>query len=98
LYRLGIVNGESKIVETLLDRKDVYSGIAYNFGSGGFSGLFAENDSTQTEPLKDYSLSIGGFTYIGNEMKSGNSGTTYNNDFTRYGFNAQMAFNRINVF
>ncbi|OGU80169.1 MAG: hypothetical protein A2499_04020 [Stygiobacter sp. RIFOXYC12_FULL_38_8] len=97
-YAGGIVNGESKTIADPSDRKDVYLRLAYQLGDDGLDG---RDTSYQSQDIKDWynSISVGAFTYLGSRDKIQlTNGNTYNNNFSRYGFDVQMQISNLDMY
>jgi hypothetical protein len=91
-YALGVVNGDSKTVESNSDRKDIFGRVAYKFGGMGFDGKFLDNDSSQSDPSRDDSFILGLYGYLGDAQKTTTTGNLYTNNFNRMGIDAQLKF------
>lgn len=96
-YAFGVVNGENKTINDESDEKDVYGRVAVKFGGMGLDGYEEEalTELKQTENWADNSLTVGLYTYHGNNESAK---ADIDNDFNRVGFDLHGNYDRFDAY
>ncbi|MFQ5799624.1 MAG: hypothetical protein ACE5H0_13155 [Bacteroidota bacterium] len=96
-YAAGVVNGEKTTISDATDEKDFYGRLAYKFGGLPLDGFQLEELTSlkQTDNWADNALTLGVYTYQGNDEAAANG---LDNDFHRFGFDLHGNYNRFDLF
>lgn len=111
-YALGVVNGESKVLDDRTDEKDFYGRMAVKFGGLGFDGFRSGDlaEPRQTDYWADNSIVVGVYAYHGNDTRenvvwtnvtptdSTEVRTFVDNDFVRLGVDLHLNRGRFDFY
>jgi hypothetical protein len=95
-YAAGVVNGESKTIGDLRDRKDVYTRLAYQFGGYGYDALDFPADSGAAM-INESILEMGVYSYWGSRDKIPLDDLIYNSSFIRTGIDINLLYGKLNL-